>query len=476
MSMSISLRPTARAGLVARFLVAGVAYSAALGCVGPEIEPLVVATSRPPEARAALETELQHWWATPRAGAPSKPLHVEWLSLEPGDDLALLLRRRNRPDVLLAERSSLYQSLARTACLDAGAGPQDASLLLISQPDIVRRAPHPAPERAIHHADLARKVDAQEHAPAGVMDSPLITFNDPRFDPISLLWAESLLRESDFRAGYSRLIRAAVAARAIGRCSRSASGALARAEVEWAPCLAIELPARSWADRHVGPAPTATASGATRAIRSGFEATQRPAWVEAAAIVCGARHRDAAVTFLRFLRETQRMAPAQAADSQEAQSVSVSSARALLADLLGATLVDAHDELCASWRALEHAGFPQKPMEWMTEPPPWPPASISRLQAESDRNPAGLMETLAREIAPDRAVRAALVRLWLVAPRPIDLSLLADLAQSAEGHLCAEPRFRAWLKAEWTAWARQRYRRVARLASTPAVLARTASD
>ena len=37
-------------------------------------------------------------------------------------------------------------------------------------------------------------------------------------------------------------------------------------------------------------------------------------------------------------------------------------------------------------------------------------------------------------------------------------------AGAAEGRLAREPRFRAWLRGEWTAWTRQLYRRVARLA------------
>ena len=41
---------------------------------------------------------------------------------------------------------------------------------------------------------------------------------------------------------------------------------------------------------------------------------------------------------------------------------------------------------------------------------------------------------------------------------------LAELAGAADGRLAREPRFRAWLRGEWTAWTRQLYRRVARLA------------
>lgn len=76
-----------------------------------------------------------------------------------------------------------------------------------------------------------------------------------------------------------------------------------------------------------------------------------------------------------------------------------------------------------------------------------------------------LIETLATEVATEPPARAWLLRSWLAPGRPVDESLLSELAQAAEGRLCREPRFRAWLREEWTAWARQRYRRVARWAA-----------
>ncbi len=42
--------------------------------------------------------------------------------------------------------------------------------------------------------------------------------------------------------------------------------------------------------------------------------------------------------------------------------------------------------------------------------------------------------------------------------------MLRELAQAEGGRLVREPRFRAWLRGEWTAWTQQLYRRVARLA------------
>jgi hypothetical protein len=137
----------------------------------------------------------------------------------------------------------------------------------------------------------------------------------------------------------------------------------------------------------------------------------------------------------------------------------------LVADLLGATLVDAQDELWTAWRALERAGYPEPARNWLTEPPPWPPASIEKYLRREGENSMSLIETLAAELAPTPSVRAWLVRSWLAPPRPVDESLLTELARAADGRLRAEPRLRAWLRAEWTASARQRYRRVTRLAA-----------
>jgi hypothetical protein len=136
---------------------------------------------------------------------------------------------------------------------------------------------------------------------------------------------------------------------------------------------------------------------------------------------------------------------------------------ALVGDLLGATLVDAQDELWTAWRELDRAGNPESARKWLSEPPPWPPASIEKYLRREGENSMALIETLASELAPTAAIRAWLVRSWLSPSRPVDDSLLSELARAADGRLCAEPRLRAWLRAEWTASARQRYRRVSRM-------------
>jgi hypothetical protein len=241
---------------------------------------------------------------------------------------------------------------------------------------------------------------------------PNITIDDPRSDPISLAWAWGQLDRGRFPEGYARLVRVARNPRRIGRQAGSA------------------LPASRGA--------------------------------EGVAILRSAGHQDLAQEFLRFLAETQQLTAHPAQPSNETDPA----VETLVADLLGATLVDAQDELWAAWTALERTGYPATALKRMTEPPPWPPASVAKILAQPGEKAMTLIETLAREIAPEPPVRAWLVRSWLSPSRLVDDTLLTELAQAVEGRLCREPRFRAWLRAEWTAWARQRYRRVLRVASS----------
>lgn len=78
-----------------------------------------------------------------------------------------------------------------------------------------------------------------------------------------------------------------------------------------------------------------------------------------------------------------------------------------------------------------------------------------------------MVETLAGQVAPEADSRAWLVRSWLSPPRNVNGTFLQELNAAVDGRLALEPRFRSWLRSEWTAWARQRYRRVARNAEAP---------
>jgi hypothetical protein len=240
---------------------------------------------------------------------------------------------------------------------------------------------------------------------------PNITIDDPRADAISLAWARGQLDRGRFPEGYSQLVRVAGNPRRIGRQTGSALPASRRAE--------------------------------------------------GVAILRSAGHPDLAQEFLRFLAETHQLTAIPARPSNETDPA----VETLVADLLGATLVDAQDELWAAWAALKRAGYPTTALKRMTEAPPWPPASVAKILDQPGEQAMTLIETLAREIAPEPSVRAWLVRSWLSPSRLVDDMLLTELAQAEEGRLFREPRFRAWLRAEWTAWARQRYRRVLRVAS-----------
>jgi hypothetical protein len=137
----------------------------------------------------------------------------------------------------------------------------------------------------------------------------------------------------------------------------------------------------------------------------------------------------------------------------------------LLAELLGATLVDAHEELTAALAALRKRDpAAMSSLEaWLLEAPPWPPASIQELR-RSDPDGA-LLDALAEQVAPGLEARYWLLQSWEQPGRPLDGAVLGEIARAADGRLARDERFRAWLRADWVAWSRQRYRRVARRAA-----------
>jgi hypothetical protein len=131
----------------------------------------------------------------------------------------------------------------------------------------------------------------------------------------------------------------------------------------------------------------------------------------------------------------------------------------LLDDLLGATLVDAQPELVLARAALNRMepGDRSRQLDrYLVEPPPWPPTSVRKL------GDPGLVDLLAAQVAPGLDARGWLLQSWEQPPRPLDGRLLERIAAAAGGKLASDPRFRAWLRAEWTTWACQNYRRVAR--------------
>jgi hypothetical protein len=211
--------------------------------------------------------------------------------------------------------------------------------------------------------------------------------------------------------------------------------------------VVADLGRGDWASQYAGLVRRAAVGRALRPVPD-----DRPPW-EGMAVVKAGRHRDDAVAFLE----------AQAGPGgREPAATRPGRADGLVADLIGATTVDARDELRAAWTTLERNGHPAAAEAPFREAPPWPPASVTKLRSEPADAP--LLETLAEQVAPGPDERAWLLEVWARPTRPIDGALLDELAGAASGRLAREPRFRAWLRAEWTAWARQRYRRVARVA------------
>lgn len=231
---------------------------------------------------------------------------------------------------------------------------------------------------------------------------PTDGLGDPRVDPDSLRLAKSTLLAQGWSKGYEALVRSA-------------------------------------------------AKG--RPLVDGSEPSARS---EPVALVRGGPNPTRAQQFLQSL-ESRGLASLDPSSSSNA-----SMADDLLADLLGAALVDALDELRAAVAALDRFGHPAKAEAAFGERPPWPPASVAKLRA--DPNGEAMLETLLEQVAPDPDSRAWLLESWSRPRRQVDGQLLAELALANDGLLAREPRFRAWLRAEWTAWTRQLYRRVARVA------------
>ncbi len=236
--------------------------------------------------------------------------------------------------------------------------------------------------------------------PAAGPEDPAVELADPRDDPAALARSRTALDDEGWARGYDRLVRRAARARLVsGRRSDAPVGA---------------------------GEPAALAGGPRNAGR----ARRLLALLESPGAVPGAPSEDAA--------------------------------DGLLADLLGAALIDAHQELRDADAALRRFGHPARAEAALGERPPWPPASVANLQASPADAP--LLEVLAEQVAPDPESRAWLRESWAGPSRPVDGALLRELAGAVDGRLAREPRFRAWLRGEWTAWTRQLYRRVARVA------------
>ena len=179
-------------------------------------------------------------------------------------------------------------------------------------------------------------------------------------------------------------------------------------------------------------------------IATAFADGQPPEPVEGVSLMKTSTHVEQARAFLAAL-------PATRPDPD---------ASSLLSVLLDAMLSGARPEWVEARSALERHGNPARQVAWMTEPPPWPPASITRMRTRPD-GPA-LIKLLAKQVAPDTSALAWLVESFERVPATIDGPLLNQIDEAAGGRLAADPRFRSWLRSEWSTWARQRDRRVIR--------------
>ncbi len=207
---------------------------------------------------------------------------------------------------------------------------------------------------------------AQRRAEPPVERAETVAFDDFRHDPVALEWARGELAAGSWAEGYARLVKWANEPRRVGRQAGSALAAFERGEVAMVPWVGI--------------------AGRSPGHRRGIilvGGPEKPAeWVEGVALVRGGRNPALAQEFVRFLAgrgQADSPSPGDAVGKGDTDSADDPGVAALLADLLGATLVDAQDELWAAWAKLESVDHPERAERWLTEPPPWPPASVDKL-------------------------------------------------------------------------------------------------
>lgn len=365
------------------------------GCIPAGDGPVVV-TNFSAADRSAIEAD---WRAAGGTGT------IRWVVASAGTDPTRFAGRREGIDAVLGGPPGSHERLAGLAATVA------------IEPD---RPPHWRVARRGGLTWRDPRVEGEPRLPAQSRSEDRLALDDPRHDPGTFRWMADQLEPERWAEGYAGLIRLAGGLSEVGRSRGAALAALERGAADLA---LIDDP------------------------------DARPVWAEGVTVLASGGHTEEALALARFLAD-------RLPDSRpDRAGVGNHAAEELLADLLGATLVDALPELRAAWQTLAQTGYPERASRWMTQPPPWPPASIERLRSEG--KPPALRTTLAEQIAPDPDARAWLLASWSGPSRPIDGELLTDLGSAADGRLVAEPRFRAWLRGEWTAWARQRFRRVA---------------
>ncbi len=331
------------------------------GCGGNGAR-LVVVTSWSDAEREALKSSVR------------SAFDILWICPSDGGDPASLLEQGLRADVVLGGSASSFERLLAAGRLEAVARGEPAWW-------VVRRSPLGlALRRAAVSGDEARSIATGWPALGAPEWAGRLAMDDPRRDPRIRAVAASELLGKPWQPVYSDVLRAGGNARPMGRTEGTALAELTRGEADLAVTSADRVPA----GREVG-----------------FVSFPGSAdWIEGAGMVRGAARPDLARRFLRALRDSVDASrpPEPVAGRFRAE--------ALLADLLGATLVDAREELRGAVRSLKASDA--------IEPPPWPPASIEDLK--TSRDAPTLLATLAGQITPDRAFRAWLVSSWYRPP------------------------------------------------------------
>ena len=399
---------------------------AALGLAGclqgsEDARALRVATPWPRSVRERFERDFAEWLGSDRKTAEANPPAIVWISVPEGEPLDVLLRRAARlPDVLLGGPVDEYARLAGEGRLEG----------------LSNEFPRP------YWREIRRSTVAPARRPAR---DPRLALGDPRVDPLARAWSLGELERGGWSTAYARLVESHGRANlGAGWGSASTRAAFDQGRID-ETILEFDLAEEG------------------ESARADLEILGEPVpYVEGAAVRAGSPRAPLARELMRFLGEQWN---AEAGPAVERNPSAVADARSLAADLLGATLVDAQDELRIATAAVRQAGSPQWAVELLTRVPPWPPASVGKLLAKEGESGLELLETLIGQIAPEAGQRVWLTQSWLGPARPIDGEILAEIARADGGRLAREPRFRAWLRAEWTQWARQRYRWVARLAA-----------
>jgi len=367
-----------------------------------EARTLRVATDWPESDRKGLALDFDAWLRAKGPDAGTTSAAIVWTSRSNGDD---------SPDVFLGGSLASFADLASRDQLERLGVDSD-------QPDWI----------------TARRSFVGLDGGSNLPDRRT-TLGDPRVDPLTLAWTLGRLRREGWPGAYPHLLVLYGLAETVGWREGSARAAIGRGDAD---ATLMRLPESSRAEADV------------------------VVFDEGAAIRRGTRRAPAARAFLQFL-------DANMGASQEPTAATASprsrAAEALAADLFGATFVDAQDELRTAVVSVREAGMSPESVTLLAQPPPWPPASVEKLLTRGGEGAAALVETLTNQIAPEAGARVWLSQSWLRPRKPIDEVLLLELAGVDQGRLAREPRFRAWLRAEWTQWARQRYRWVARLAS-----------